>query len=162
MFLLREALYQPVPGLHHLDVVLHSRDEMTMKERFTLHLEDGTFLHQPERAALSYVLNGLCDEGMLALPVCNSVRVQRRSARTYDLEFSPFWSDGTGKTWVMTSEAIHSRGWLIRECLLRFIRQGKTPPVDLQDEDACWHLFTGIVACAQEADSSQAPAGRAQ
>lgn len=53
-----------------------------------------------------------------------------------------FWSDGTPGCWVMSSEYTDGRGWLVRECLLQFVREGKTKAADLTSDDACWDQFT--------------------
>lgn len=125
-----------------------------------LSIENGASLCPSERAALSYVLERLLKQGMVASGVSRAVRARRRSSRAYDIEFSPFWSDGTGDVWIMSSPATDDRGWLVRECLIQFIKEGKNPAADLQSDDACWALFTRIVMQAQH-DATVAAEGAA-
>jgi len=128
-----------------------------MDKPFTLIYEKATFLHQPEEAALNYVVSRLAAQGMIAVKISRAISVQRRSERAYDVQFSPCWSDGSSETWVMSSQAINDRGWLVRECLLQFIRECLILATSLESEDVCWELFTNVVSQAQQRQAAAAP-----
>lgn len=109
-----------------------------------------TSVSEPELSALHYVLGYLVKQNEIAWKIGKSVEVSRRSERAYDVTFRPFWGDGSPNVWLMASESLRGRGWLVRECLQVFNRGGVTSKEVPESDQGCWDLFTEVVIGQQQ------------